>query len=61
MKNVCSFVKLTPGRSSIFWMFFISRSVTISSASTSHKFSSNVKSPSTSSPTGWPLYRTCLL
>ena len=61
MKNVCSFVKLTPGKSSSFWMFLISRSVTISSASTSHKFSSNVKSPSTSSRTGWPLYSTARL
>ena len=57
MKNVCSFVKFTPGSSSCFSTLLNILSVIISNDSTSHRFSSNVNSPSTPNHSGsWALF-----
>ena len=57
MKNVCSFVKFTPGSSSCFSILLNILSVIISNDSTSHRFSSNVNSPSTPNHSGsWALF-----
>ena len=62
MKNVCSFVNVTPGSCSSFLKLLSdSLSVTISRDSTSHMFSSNVKSPSTPISKCFPRNNICLL